>query len=465
MKDMRMFDQNNQEHEFFDDEQEIEISDLSEEYKAGKERRDAGTKARKISLSSRYTPQQKRRRTIITASIILVVLGIFLVNVFPIQTLLTKLLPSDKKQMLSGDNLFYFPEFPSWGAFTLDGRTLQSAPTTDSGPPAAIPRGTHVLQWRGEPFAPLQCRLVVPPVVEQQNDCIIRPGGANEYTKDAWIIAFPESPSLEQLPQSEQTALKHVLQNLLDKLESSETVRVGEQYSYQQNGHVFTAKQPLQATQRFVLDTDTSTMGECKGPRFGTECTNGGRSDCRLICTLNWPTRVGDTTMMGWHVAAVVRQNWEYTLFNKQESQPGVDTLGDQYLVTFQVTRVQKQWHAAFHPQGASPFDDPNCIGLVGQITSFGEYQQLEETQQRITWSFSSGSNRASGCLATGSVQGGTSLQLPASSGNNVYLLYRFNQLQAASEPAHLLWPTLPFADKHVQDVAVQIANHAVFVS
>jgi hypothetical protein len=126
---------------------------------------------------------------------------------------------------------------------------------------------------------------------------------------------------------------------------------------------------------------------------------------------------------------------------------------------------VQKQWHAAFHPQGASPFDDPNCIGLVGQITSFGEYQQLEETQQRITWSFSSGSNRASGCLATGSVQGGTSLQLPASSGNNVYLLYRFNQLQAASEPAHLLWPTLPFADKHVQDVAVQIANHAVFVS
>lgn len=460
-----MFNHNDQEHEFFDDEQEIEISDLSDGYKTGKEQHGTMANAQKISLSSRYTPQQKRRRTIITGSIILVVLSIFVVSVFPVQTLLTNLLPSDKKQVLSGDNLFYFPEFPSWGAFTLDGHALKSAPMTDSGPPITITRGTHVLRWSGEPFAPLQCKLIVPPVVEQQQDCIVRPGGANEYTKDAWIIAFPNSPSLEQLPQSEQAALKQVLQNQLDRLESSETVQAGEQYSYQQGSRVYTAKQPLQATQRFVLDTDTSTFGECKGPRFGTECTNGGRDDCRSICTLNWPTRVGDTTMMGWHVAAVARQNWVYTPFNQQESQSRASTRGDQYLVTFQVTREQKQWHATFHPQGASPFDDPNCIGLVGLLTSLGEYQQLEETQQRITWSFSSGSNRASGCLASGSVEGGTSLQLPASSGSNVYLLYRFNQLQAASEPAHLLWPTLPFADKHVQGVAVQIANHAVFVS
>ncbi|WP_220204237.1 hypothetical protein [Reticulibacter mediterranei] len=461
-----MFDQNNQEHESFDDEQEIEISDLSEGYKTGKERHGATTNVRKIALSSRYTPQQKRRRTIIISSIILVVLSVFLVSMFPMQTLLPKLLPSDKKQMLSGDNLFYFPEFPSWGEFTLDGQSLKSAPMTDSGPPIAITRGTHVLQWRGEPFAPLQCELVVPPVVSYlQKNCIVRPGGANEYTKDAWIIAFRDSPSLEQLPLNEQKALKHVLQDLLDKLESSEMVQVGERYSYQQNGQAFTAKQPLQATQRFVLDTNIAALGACKGPRFGADCTNGGSSDCRLLCTLNWPIRMGDATMLGWHIAAVARQNWEYTPQDKQVSRTGVNTPGDQYLVTFQVTREHNQWHAAFHPQGASPFDDPNCIGLVGQLTSLGEYQQLEETQQRITWSFSSGSNRASGCLATGSVQGGTSLQLPASSGNNVYLLYRFNQLQAASEPAHLLWPTLPFADKHVQDVAAQIANHAVFVS
>src|SRR3954452_446007 len=102
MKDMRMFHHNNQEHEFFDDEQEIEISDLTEEYKTGKERHGVGTNTRKISLSSRYTPQLKRRRTIITGSIVLILLSIFLMSVFPVQTLLTKLLPSDKKQMLSG---------------------------------------------------------------------------------------------------------------------------------------------------------------------------------------------------------------------------------------------------------------------------------------------------------------------------------------------------------------------------
>jgi hypothetical protein len=163
----------------------------------------------------------------------------------------------------------------------------------------------------------------------------------------------------------------------------------------------------------------------------------------------------------------VVRQTWDYAPLGKPSPsiQKGTDTRGDQYLVTLQITRVQHQWRATFHPQGASPFDDPNCIAVVGQITSSDKYQQLVETQQRITWTYSSGQNRASGCLATGTLHSGTTLDFPASGDANAYLLYRFNQLQATNNLGHQLWPVLPLADKHTQNIALQIADHSVFVS
>lgn len=452
--------QNHHEQDFFPDEQEIEISDLPAD-----NRNSQAKNVRKISLAARYTPQQRKRQVIITSSIVLVALVVFLVSIFPVQAIFSQLLSSNTKRQLSGDDLFYFPELPSWGMFTLDGKPLKAAPTTDSGPPLQLARGKHTLTWRGEPFSQLQCTLIVPPIPDQQT-CSTRASGANEYTKGAWTIDFQQNLSLEQLPPTERTALTVSLQDTLNKLTASDIVQPGEQYSYQQNGRVYTAHQLLRATQRFLLDTDVSAPPDCKAPRSGVGCS-WGMGDCRLICTLNWPTRAGDPSTRGWHVAAVVRQTWNYAPLSghKQAAQQNMNTQGDQYLVTFQITRDHNQWHAAFHPQGASPFDDPNCIGLVGQITSSDIYQELDETQQRITWTFSSASNRASGCLATGTLDGGTSLQVSASANKNVFLLYRFNRLQTVDDLAHQLWPTLPQADRHTQEVAMQIANHAAFVS
>ncbi len=454
-------------HQKFSDEREIEIFDLPEDDRPEKKTQDASptrAHARKISLSPRHTLLQRRRQAIITGSIALTALIVFLVSTLPVQTLF-KQLTSQEPARLSGPDLFYFPQLPSWGAFTLDGRPLTSTPTVDSGPPVELPHGTHTLVWHGEPFSSLQCTLVVLPSSDRQT-CNTHDAGSNQYTKDASMISFPVGLSLQQLPQRERAALTRTLQNALNELESNTTVQPGERYSYSQDGQVYTAHEQLQATQSFLLDTNTSTPAACQGPRFGPGCSQD-RSDCRLICSINWPTNASDPRTQGWHVAVVVRQHWDYAQPGKPSlSMPKeTDTHGDQRLVTFQITRVQHQWRAAFHPQGASPFDDPNCIAVVGQITSSDKYLQLDETQQRITWTYSSAQNRASGCLATGTLHSGTTLELPTSGDSNTYLLYRFNQLQAANNLAHQLWPMLHQADKQTQDIALQIADHAVFVS
>ncbi len=447
------------------DEQAIEIFDLPGKGQAENKTQEAqsgSVRTRRIVWGPRYTLRQRKRQAIITSAIVVIALGIFLVSALPIQTFITQL---TTPPLMSGPDLFYFPQLPSWGSFTLDGRRLTNTPTVDSGPPVQLAHGRHTLVWRGEPFAPLQCTLVVPPVADRQT-CNTRDAGSNEYTKDASMISFPVGLSLQQLSSEERTALTKTLQHVLNELESSTTVRPGERYSYSQDGQVYTAREPLRATQSFLLDTDTSTPAACQGPRFGPGCSLDG-SDCRLICSVNWPTNAHDAATLGWHVAVVVRQNWDYVVEGKspQTLQKGANTIGDERLVTFQIKREQHRWQAAFHPQGASPFDDPNCIAVVGQITSSDKYLQLDETQQRITWTYSSGQNRASGCLATGTVHSGATLDLPTSANSTAYLLYRFNQLQASNDLGHQLWPYLPVADKEVQQVAVQIASHPAFVS
>jgi hypothetical protein len=450
-------------HQDFSDEQtinerEIEIVDLPEDNQPQrKTQHTSPAPARKISLGPRLTWQQRRRQLIITASIVLTTLLIFMVSISPVQTLFQQL---TTQHLMSGSNLFYFPQLPSWGFFTLDGRQLTSAPTVDSGPPVQLSIGTHTLLWRGEPFTPLQCTLVVPSYPGRQT-CNVRDAGSNEYTRDAAMISFPIGLSLQQLPQSERTALTRTLQNVLDELQSSSIVQPGERYSYSLDGQSYIAREQLRAFQSFYLDTDTDTPAACTGPRFGSGCSLDS-SDCRLLCSLNWPINASDPSTRGWHVVAVVRQNWEYS---RDEQLVHADVPGDQHQVTFQITRVQHQWHAAFHPQGASPFDDPNCIGVVGQITSSEKYLQLDETQQRITWTYLSEQNRANGCLAIGTLHSGTGLDLPTSPDSRGYLLYRFDQLQAANDFAHQLWPMLPLADKQTQDLASHIETHPTFVS
>src|SRR6266581_1623903 len=102
-----MPEHNYQEQDFFPDEQAIEISDLPEDDHVLKAQNSPTANVRKnirkISLGTRYTPQQRRRRAIISGSITLLVLIVFLISVFPVQTLVKQFITPDSKHLLSGE--------------------------------------------------------------------------------------------------------------------------------------------------------------------------------------------------------------------------------------------------------------------------------------------------------------------------------------------------------------------------
>lgn len=456
--------QENNPPEFLDDKEieVVEIGDLPEDSET------KASKTKKVSLAPRFSLKQRKRQALLTISIALITLFIFLANAFPLGavfTLLSKSILNPTPQRLSGPDLFYFQSLPSWGSFTIDGRRLAQAPTIDSGPPVKLAPGEHLVEWYAEPFVPLSCTLAVDSSKTKET-CRTWTTGANEYTKDASVIEFPSGLSLNQLPNAERQELTRTIQSFLDDLQSSAIVQPGERYAYnQRNKSSFLATKNLRATQRFLLDTNTNEPATCEGPRFGSTCSKGD-NDCRLLCTLNWPADKGNPPT-GWNVATVIRPTWEYTPLDGSTLAPDkrIETRGDQYIVTLQVTRTQKSWHVSFHPQGASSFDDPNCIATIGLILSRQSYLTEEKTQQRVTWTFSSGSNRASGCLAEATLHSGATLESPISRTVDARVFYRFGMLVAADDNAHRLWPALPIASKQAQGIAQEIGDKPAFVS
>ena len=222
------------------------------------------------------------------------------------------------------------------------------------------------------------------------------------------------------------------------------------------------ATDPLQAKLRFQLETNSTSSGLCRGPNFGAACSFEG-NDCRKFCTLNWPQ--DGTSAAVWHIAAVVRPTWQYGSQENASVLPSAtDRTGNQYFVTFRVEWKRGTWSVSFHRPGASSFDDPNCIAAIGMIMSDPSYLFIDSTQQRVTWTFSSGANRAEGCLARAKLHEST-MQLPLSEDTDAYVLYRFGVLVSANDSAQRLWPHLPQGRQSLQDIAAGIARQPVFVS
>ncbi len=190
-----MFEFNNDDAQF-PDEREVEISDLSDkEVKS--------PQIHRLSLGARFSSHQRRRQAIITSAIVFMALITLLLSISPVKDLLmarfsgSSLTPG----VLTGNNLFYFQDLPSWGTIFVDDKPLVEAPTVDSAPPTRLPDGIHRIRWQAEPFKPLNCILAVPPDPERQT-CTTRATGTNEYTRNAMLIAFPITPSLDLLPVS-----------------------------------------------------------------------------------------------------------------------------------------------------------------------------------------------------------------------------------------------------------------------
>ncbi|MBE3561361.1 MAG: hypothetical protein IMW89_19395 [Ktedonobacteraceae bacterium] len=436
--------------------------------------------SRRVSLDSHLTPAQRLRRALVTVLTVVIVLSLLLVSILPSSSqffstsfqsalrTVTRFLNGSQETpstpSTSGGDFFYFQRLPAWGTFFLDGQAIPHAPMLPTEPPIQLPRGNHLIEWRGEPFSPLHCTLSIPAAqVQNASSCSLRKLDQSEETAgQRWLIAFPGTFSLQQLPAEERQQLIEATQKLLDTPQRQEQVQPGEYYAYKGSDIPHKATEPLQASLRFLLDTDASAPAFCRGLQLDHSCFNA-ENDCRLFCTLDWPTAGG------WDVAAVIRPTWSY----KTAGQPGnadvtaqkEDSRGEQQLIALHIQRQQQHWQVSFHPQGLSSFDDPNCIELMGILAANPAYRHIQSTDQSISWNFKSGTNRAAGCLATGTLQTKDAATSPALDAPVVVLLQRFGVVLAVDERAHQLWPALPQAGDAQQRLALEIAKNPAFAS
>src|SRR5579864_3656747 len=65
--------------------------------------------------------------------------------------------------LIPGSNLFYVQTTPGWGMILIDGQPIAHPPTSSDQAPLVLSAGVHQVVWRGDPFAPQQCALIVPP--------------------------------------------------------------------------------------------------------------------------------------------------------------------------------------------------------------------------------------------------------------------------------------------------------------
>jgi len=433
---------------------------------------------RRISLHSRYSFKQRQRQVIISSSIVLILL-IILIGVLPSRDLIMAKFfpPTDVTPAATKDNFFYLQIAPTWGKWYLDGQQIKNAPVFSDERPLRIAAGKHIITWRAAPFPDQTCTLMVPSDPARQT-CHTRRQGGNEYAGASSVINLPAPPSIIQLPQAQRLELIQAARDYLASFQSSETVQPGEMYRYNMNGAPRIATQAMQARLRFQLDTDISAPALCTGPQLGPACTNAATgTDCRLFCTLAWSERDTPDRLFSWDVGVITRPEWEYISPGQNaDIQAGQkENQGDQQFTTLHITWMQNKWHVTSHPQGDSPFDDPNCIAAVGKIpnilpigqgtTSTADGPTTGDERQQLVRNFASGTNRAMGCLATAKIDKTASTINPDQQPTIAYFLWRFNVLLAVNDEAHQLWKELPTSGQQGRNIVQQITDHAAFES
>lgn len=397
-------------------------------------------------------------RTLII-SLALAILLLILDNIFAVSDSFLSLILPPRGEAAVADG-FYFQVSPSWGTVSLDGHPITHLPEIDAESPLQLQKGTHKVVWQVTPFPAMTCLLHIPPVQDSQACPVREIAHPNPFTSSAVVVTPPQSFSLRQLPRTQQQALIAAVQQRLDTLQSTDVVQPGEAYRPAMNeASVKIASQPLQASLRFLLDTDTSQEAHCQGMTLSQSNDPScfiAQQDCRLFCTLAWATDSADV-QPHWDVAAIVRTLRTYTLPGKEAVSQ--DEVGDaQQFVTFRISRDQQGWHASFHRQGDSAFDDPNCYALMSMFVTDPRYQSVPQNH----WNYISGSNRAQGCVAAMQPDDATQESLAP---EEPILFERFGILLAANDAASQRWPDVAKASAYERQLAEEIVHHPAFVS
>jgi len=376
--------------------------------------------------------------------------------------------PTPTPTLIPGENLYYITTNPRWGTITIDGRQVSHLPAIGSTPLQLSP-GEHEVVWNVAPFISQKCFVSVPP---QENTgssycstgdtAAVRSG---KYTGlQATIVEF--TPSLSMLPDAQRALLIQAIQAQLDTFQATDTVQPGEQFADLQAPHfIQTATQPLKAAIHFQLDTNPNSPAPCPGSdaASGSGCRVNGE-DCHLLCPLPLSeARLASST--SWQVYGVLQAFWDYTTLSGQrvaQNQPDeADNVGNEYLIPLVITWDGSRWHVDLQSYQISSLFSftaiPPCVAMqAGFISdSYPNAVTINGNNDGIYWSYSAGTNSASGCLAKGPLfVGNTTTPVPSTSAPTAYLLYRFGVLLAVTAAAHHYWPSLPVADAYEQGIA-----------
>ncbi|GHO44416.1 hypothetical protein [Ktedonospora formicarum] len=445
----------------------VEIADLNDESQGRDHKAENSnhSQTRRLWLGSKLTRQQKRRRLLWTIGTICLTLIIFLASLPSVRVLITDSLSGENKPAPGAHNLYFVQVLPGWGTLTIDGKTYTPLPTLFNDHPIQLTAGKHDVKWLGEPFQELQCTLIVASsnqATTSQQTC--RTSTANNDQYQATMIIFPQAANLERLPGHEQKALRSAVQSFLTKMRTGETVQPGERYKLDYDAkETFTARQELQATRSFQLDTDTHQSGQCQGPTVGPGCMLE-MQDCRLFCSVGVGNDHGVSSPRRWDTFVVVREHWEFQSTSNPEIRQQ-SKLSEQFLLLLRITREQGQWHIAFQPQGYSGFNNPSCTLTMGTIFGDDIYRKIANKQQSISWQFVS--SGTAGCVGAGHFtgNGANASDQQELQTSDVYLLTRFNVLLVGNDKAHALWPKLPQTSKHTYQIIEEILQHPQTIS
>ncbi|HZU71026.1 MAG TPA: hypothetical protein VFA09_27360 [Ktedonobacteraceae bacterium] len=388
----------------------------------------------------------------IIALVIVVIIGSSPATRNSLQTGIFGQVPTPTPTLAPGIDLFYIEGIPSWSQVSIDNHPVAHLPAIGE-TPIRIPRGQHVIIWDAYPFDEQSCTISVPPVFATDT-CRVNQAVHLDSGLSAWVISF--DVSLAMLPDNQQTALIQATQAALDKLQSTTTIRSGEQYAMnvltggdlQEMVTSVTATQPLQATLSFHLDAGPNSQQTCATQVILQDCQS-----CHLFCPIPLSASKVATDARQWNVLALIYSTWTYATIDGRIIARDQSNSAD-HLLELSITWNGKNPHVGivFSKQITSR-GDLACLSAEEEIGSTGEYSVTSD-ETGVNWQFSTGSDLSAGCLAIGTPLNGSTT--PAAS--NAYLLDRFGVILAANFAAHQYWRQLPVADTYELELAQQLA-------
>ena len=412
---------------------------------------------------------------IISISVVWIVLLAVIISIFtPVRDIvLNHLFPTSgvpTATIPSGDNLFYIQASPP-GHILIDGHPITHLPDRNKQPhpdtPLQLAQGKHQIVWESAPFQPLICAISVPSQIEDQHcpyETLIQ-GSAGQ---NIHLITF--TPSFQNLTPAQQQVLGQHIQNVLQTLNATAPVLPGEQYFYTSltgETSVVTARQPIQASVAYHLETSVTSQRDCIDG-YSDACNYNGQN-CIYLCVLTQVASIsggGETftpvTGPDWYTYAIFYPTWTYRTINGilvagNQSEFVNRYVGIDHSVLLHLLWKDNSWAVNIVPSFSqlnitSP--DPACAALSGLVHSLTTYGITHDSQPKnIYWNEYVGPNRAAGCLGVATTQ--------HNAGPQGYFLYRFGVLLAANAAAHGYFPDIPLADSYEQAIAQQIANQA----